>query len=128
MLLPSNGLSDSETFDISLLMFLLRALCGLPQPITGWDKDPSPTDQTESAHLVRVRKGRNKIQHSPLQWDVASFNVLWDEIGESLIGLGCTKDELKELKECPIDPVKVQELKAALAKISHLEDCLDGVS
>ena len=128
LLLPSNGLSDSETFDISLLMFLLRALCGLPQPITGWDKDPSPTDQTESAHLLRVRKGRNKIQHRPLQWDVTSFNVLWDEIGESLIGLGCTKDELKELKECPIDPFKVQELKAALEKISHLEDCLDGVS
>ena len=128
LLLPSNGLSDSETFDISLFTFLLRSLCGLPQPITGWDKDPPPTDQTESANLVRVRKGRNKIQHRPLQWDVTSFNVLWNEIGESLIGLGCTKDELKELKECPIDPVKVQELKAALEKVSHLEDCLDGVS
>ena len=128
LLLPSNGLSDSKTFDVSLLAFLLRALCGLPQPITGWDKDPSPTDQTESAHLLRVRTGRNKIQHSPLQWDVTSFNVLWDEIGESLIGLGCTKDELKELKECPIDPGKVQELKAALEKVSHLEDCSDGVS
>ena len=66
LLLPSNGLPDSETFDISLLTFLLRELCGLPQPITGWDKDPSPTDQTESAHLVRVRKGRNKIQHSTI--------------------------------------------------------------
>ena len=128
LLLPSNGLSDSKTFDISLLIFLLRELCALQEPITGWDADPSPTDQTESANLVRVRKGRNKIQHRPLQWDVTSFNSLWDEIGESLIGLGATKDELKELKECPIDPVKVQELKAALEKVSHLEDCLDGVS
>ena len=128
LLFPSNGLPDSEIFDISLLAFLLRALCGLPQPVTGWVADPSRTDQTESANLVRVKNGRNKIQHSPLQWDVASFNVLWDEISESLICLGCTKDELKELKECPIDPVKVKELKAALEKISHLEDCLDSVS
>ena len=128
LLLPLNGLSDSKTFDVSLLSFLLRALCGLPQPVTGWDKDPSLTDQTESAFLVRVRTGRNKIQHSPLEWDVTSFNVLWDEIAESLIGLGCTKDELKELKECPIDTGKVQELKSAREDISHLKDCSDGVS
>ena len=128
MLLPSNGLSDSKTFDVSLLAFLLRELCGLPQPVTGWDKDPSPTDQTESAHLLRVRTGRNKIQHSPLEWDVTSFNVLWDEISESLIGLGCTKDELKEVRKCPIDTGNVQELKAAREEISYLKDCSDGVS
>ena len=101
-------------------------------PLSGTRKgdkeNVSLNDQTESALLVRVRTGRNKIQHSPLQWDVTSFNVLWDEIGESLIGIGCTKNELKELKECPVDHGKLQELKAALEKVSHLEDCSDGVS
>ena len=129
LLFPADGLTDSDSFDICLLTFLLRSLCGLPAPATGWYAVPLPTDQTESAHLVRIRIGRNKVQHGALKWEV------WDEISDSVIGLDCTNSELNDLKVRPLDSRTVQniqqyrvDLKAALEKVAHLEDCLNGLS
>ena len=122
LLLPSNGLSDSVTFNMSLLKFLLRMLCGLPQPMTGWRAAPSPADQTEYAHIERLIGYRNVIKNPPLQWDVTKFNDLWDRIEETLIGLGCTKDELKELKVCPIFSNRVKELKGSDDLLNPAED------
>ena len=93
------------------------------------------TDQTESAHLVRIRIGRNKVQHGALKWNLTDFTDVWDEISYSIIGLGCTNSELNNLKICPLDLSTVQnlqqcrvDLKAALEKAAHLEDCLNGLS
>ena len=120
---------------ICLLTFLLRSLCGLPAPTAGWSPFPLPTDQTESAHLVRIRKGRNKVQHGALKWDLTDFTEVWDEISEPLIGLGCTKCELNDMKICPLDSSTVQnlqqcrvDLKDALEKVALLEDRLNGHS
>ena len=135
LLFPANGLTDSGSFDICLLTFLLRQLCGLPSPGTGWSVLPSPTDQTESAHLVRIRFGRNKVQHGGLKWDFTNFTEVWDEITDSLIALGCTNTEIDNLRICPLDSTTVQklqqcrvQLKASIERVSHLEDCLDGLS
>ena len=135
LLFPKNGLTDSGSFDICLLTFLLRQLCGLPSPATGWSVLPLPTDQTESAHLVRIRFGRNKVQHGGLKWDFTNFTQVWDEITDSIIALGCTKNEINNLRTCPLDSTTVQklqqcraQLKASLERVSHLEDCLDGLS
>ena len=135
LLFPTNGVTNSGSFDICLLTFLLRALCGIPAPATGWSAVPLSGDRTESAHLVRIRIGRNKVQHGALQWDTMIFTQVWDEISDSVIALGCTKSELNDLKQCPLDLSTVQELrqcrvtlKAALERVAHLEDCLDGLS
>ena len=135
LLLPTNGLTDSGSFDICLLTFLLRQLCGLASSATGWSVLPLPTDQTESAHLVRIRFGRNKVQHGGLKWDFTNFTQVWDEIADSVIALGCTKSEINNLGTCPLDLTTVQnlqqcrvQLKASLERVYHLEDCLDGLS
>ena len=135
LLFPANGLTDSGSFDICLLTCLLRSLCGLPAPATGWCAVPLPTDQTESAHLVRIRIGRNKVQHGALKWHLTDFTEVWDEISDSIIGLGCTTSELNDLKIRPLDSSTLQnlkecraDLKAALEKVAHLEDCLNGLS
>ena len=135
LLFPTNCLTDSGSFDICLLTFLLRQLCGLPSPATGWSAIPLPTDQTESAHLVRIRFGRNKVQHGGIKWDLTNFTQVWDEITDSVIALGCTKTEINNLRTCPLDSTTVQnlqqcrvQLKASLERVSHLEDCLDGLS
>ena len=135
LLFPTNGLTDSGSFDICLLTFLLRQLCGLPSPATGWSVLPLPTDQTESAHLVRIRFGRNKVQHGGLKWDFTNFTKVWDEITDSIIALGCSQNEINNLRACPLDSTTVQklqqcrvQLKASLERVSHLEDCLDGLS
>ena len=135
LLFPNNGLTDSGSFDICLLTFLLRSLCGIPAPATGWSAEPLSTDQTESTHLVRIRIGRNKVQHGALKRHVKDFTEVWDEISDCVIGLGCTNSELNDLKIRPLDSSAVQnlqrcrvDLNAALEKAAHLEDCLNGLS
>ena len=45
----------SENFDITLLMVLLRNICGLIPPATGWDNLPSPTDLSCEADIAIIR-------------------------------------------------------------------------
>ena len=41
MLFPTSGLPDSKEFDITLLHLLIREVCYLPAPLTGWHKMPA---------------------------------------------------------------------------------------
>ena len=93
----------SAEFDISLLYKLLRSICSLPAPVTGWDKLPNSTDHSREADIVRIRCYRNKIySHDRLmQVTDADFEKLWMEISEALLriagGISSTKrDEWKK--------------------------------
>ena len=93
----------SADFDISLLCKLLRAICSLTPPITGWDKSPSSTDHSLGADLVRIRMYRNTIYgHNPsMEITNANFEKLWREISEVLLRIassisGAKKDEWKK--------------------------------
>ena len=46
---------SSAHFDITLLMILLRNVCNLHSPATGWDTLPAVTDLSREADIVRVR-------------------------------------------------------------------------
>ena len=52
---------SSEKFDITLLMVLLRRICGLTPPATGWDKFPPPTDLSCAADIARIKFYRNTV-------------------------------------------------------------------
>ena len=43
---------SSSDFDITLLMILLRNLCGLPSPAAGWDTLPTATDVSLEADIA----------------------------------------------------------------------------
>ena len=77
----------STDFDISLLCKLLRAICNLTPPATGWDILPNSTDHSLEADLVRIKCYRNKIyghNHS-MEITNADFENLWMEISEALL-------------------------------------------
>ena len=77
----------STDFDISLLCKLLRAICNLTPPATGWDNLPNSTDHSLGADLVRIRTYRNSIyghNHS-MEITNADFENLWTEISEVLL-------------------------------------------
>ena len=77
----------SADFDISLLCKLLRAICSLTPPITGWDNLPNSTNHSLGADLVRIRIYRNTIyghNHS-MEITNADFEKLWMEISEALL-------------------------------------------
>ena len=77
----------STYFDISLLCKLLREICGLTPPATGWDILPNSTDHSLEADLARIKFYRNKIyghNHS-MEITNADFKKLWMEISEALL-------------------------------------------
>ena len=87
----------STDFDISLLCKLLRAICSLTPPITGWDNLPSSTDHSLGADLVRIRIYRNTIyghNHS-MEMTNADFEKLWMEISEALLRIASSISSTK---------------------------------
>ena len=52
---------SSKNFDITLLVILLRNMCGLSPPATGWDAYPPEADKSCQVDIVRLRHFRNTI-------------------------------------------------------------------
>ena len=63
---------SSKHFDITLLMALLRNICGLTPPLTGWDVLPAATDLSREADIARVKYFRNTVyahaEHASYWW------------------------------------------------------------
>ena len=83
----SGAYVKSTDFDISLLCKLLRAMCSLTPPATGWNSLPNSTDHSLEADLVRIKFYRNKLyghNHS-MEITNADFENLWMEVSEALL-------------------------------------------
>ena len=81
---------SSASFDITLLIVLLRNICYLTPPVTGWDKLPFATDTSLEANIARVKFYRNTVygHASQASVDDATFNSQWQDISQALIALG----------------------------------------
>ena len=88
-LYPSPGVyGKSADFDITLLFRLLRTICNLTPPTTGWDGVPTSTDCSLAADLVRIKYYRNSVYgHVNQTMDIADekFQTLWQEISKALV-------------------------------------------
>ena len=79
VLFPTSGAApDSNNFDITLLTILLRNICGLPSPATGWNVMPPAGDTSKSADVVKIKLFRNEIcgHTARAQLDDAKFETL----------------------------------------------------
>lgn len=99
---------SSRDFDITLLTVLLRNICGLTSPATGWDAFPPVADTSVEADIARVKYFRNTVYGHADQASVddTAFNVYWQDIRNTLVRLGGARygvaiDDLKN--EC-MDP------------------------
>ena len=61
LLYPTTGPPDSKKFDITLLTILLRNICHLTPPATGWNFIPAAGDTSMSADIVRIKMYRNEV-------------------------------------------------------------------
>ena len=89
-LYPTRGdCGTSADFDISLLSKLLRTICNLTPPSTGWDVLPADTDHGLSAELVRIKVYRNQLFHgySDLEVTDEEFRSLWKSVSTALEGV-----------------------------------------
>ena len=88
-LYPSPGMyGKSADFDITLLFRLLRTICGLTPPVTGWDALPGSTDDSLGADLARIKYYRNSLYgHVNENMEISDyeFSVHWREISEALM-------------------------------------------
>ena len=88
-LYPSPGMFGKSTdFDITLLFRLLRTICGLAPPVTGWDALPASTDDSLEADLTRIKYYRNSLYgHVNKNMEISDdeFLVYWREISEALV-------------------------------------------
>lgn len=99
---------SSGNFDTTLLVLLLRNICSLSPPATGWDNLPPVTDITPEADIARIKFFRNTVygHATDASVDDAAFNVYWNDIKDTLVRLGgaCYQDAIDDLeKEC-MDP------------------------
>ena len=106
LLYPSSGTPDSKNFDLTLLTVLLRNICGLTRPASGWDALPPDSDTSVAANIARIKFYRNQVYAHITTTEIADneFKNLWLKISKALIGLGIPKYELDELKEAPRSP------------------------
>ena len=82
---------SSAEFDITLLMILLRNICGLSPPVStgSWDELPPDSDNSTEANIVRIKCYRNDVyaHASKASVDDLTFNELWKNISNAILGL-----------------------------------------
>ncbi|XP_078381142.1 uncharacterized protein LOC144663922 isoform X2 [Oculina patagonica] len=98
---------SSANFDVTLLIVLLRNICGLSPPLTGWDDLPPATATSTADDIARVKFYRNTVYGHATQASVndGSFNNYWQEIRDTPLRLspGYAAD-IDKLKNDCMDP------------------------
>ena len=109
----------SEDFDITLLVVLLRNICGLTAPAStlSWDSLPPASDTSVEANIVRVKYYRNTVyaHASESSVDDSTFNTLWQNISAALVALGVGAVAINNLKTNSMDP-EIEEYYRQLLK------------
>jgi len=133
---------SSKDFDITLLVALLRNMCGLSAPTAAvWNSPPSPTDTTKEADIVRIRIHRNEVfaHANSASVDDAAFNAYWVDIKEPLVRLGGSSYQaiIDNLKTECMDPEREQHYQellkqwkeneeSVMEKLGEIEEKLDS--
>ena len=106
-LYPSPGMfGESTDFDITLTFRLLRAICNLTEPLTGWNNLPNSTDHSLEADLVRIKWYRNSVygHNRTMEMTNSEFLNLWNEISKALLRIaGSISNEKRDEWKKAID-------------------------
>ena len=100
---PGGGPPNSINFDITLLFVLLRNMCSLSPPLSGWDKMPPVSDTSREANLARMKYYRNELYGHVTTTGIqtSAFDVKWQEVSSVLVSLGLSQSEVDRLKSEP---------------------------
>ena len=119
---------SSKDFDVTLLMLLLRNICGLIPPTTGWDNLPPAADTSAEANIARVKYYRNLVvgHANKASVDDTTFNTYWQDIGNALIGLGADAAAINKLKTESMDPLIEKHYQELLREWKKDDDSSKG--
>ena len=128
MLFPTSGLPDSKEFDITLLHLLIREVCYLPAPLTGWHKMPADDDQSLEANIARIKCFRNELCHSvSTSIPNEEFEDKWNTIASSLeaIKIGVYRKKIQALKNDSIDHKTHKRVEEEVEKWQQFQELED---
>ena len=128
MLFPTSGLPDSKEFDITLLHLLIRELCCLKPPRTGWHKMPADDDQSMEANIARIKCFRNELFHSKsTSIPNKGFEDKWSTIASSLeaIEIGVYRKKIQALKNDSIDHKTHKRVEEEVEKWQQFQELED---
>ena len=120
---------SSANFDVTLLMVLLRNICGLSPPVStgSWDKLPPDSDSGPEANIVRIKWYRNNVygHATKASVDNATFNALWQKITIAILGLKPGYEAIiSRLKTECMDPAAEAHYKKLLSDWKKDDDIL----
>nr|XP_034330481.1 uncharacterized protein LOC105323896 [Crassostrea gigas] len=119
-----------SVFDVTLLYFLLRNMCSIPQHKNNWGNDPELTDKSVSANIERIRILRNEWYGHATDFSLSDsdFEQRWNHISqivkelEGYLGTATKyQDTLIELKSCCMDPDSIQPYIDKLLAVEGLQ-------
>ena len=128
MLFPTSGLPDSKEFDITLLHLLIREVCCLKPPRTGWHKMPADDDQSLEANIARIKWFRNELCHSvSTSIPNEEFEDKWNTIASSLeaIKIGVYRKKIQALKNDSIDHETHKRVEEEVEKWQQFQELED---
>lgn len=114
----ANTNAKSADFDITLLFMLLRNICDLSPPETGWNKAPEASDFSMEADIIRVKICRNELCAHIVDERIpdTQFEALWNDTKAALLRLGGPRyeEQIQRLLHEAIDPESEQCFKVLL--------------
>ncbi|XP_068691762.1 NLR family CARD domain-containing protein 3-like isoform X2 [Montipora foliosa] len=118
-LYPVKSSSVSSTgFDNSLLTVLLRTICNLSPPSTGWDVLPHSSDTSCESHIVRLKYCVNAVSAHAEEACVSDgeFCKFRKQIQKMLVGLGGAEyeDAIRKIENEEMDPWDEEHFKELL--------------
>ena len=117
---------SSASFDIPLLIVLLRTICNLNPPPAGWDTPPLTADTSRESDIARIKYFMNAVSKHAAEGSVsdAVFNSYWQQIRDTLVRLGGAdfEDTITEMKHQEMDALDEEHFKEILKQWKKIED------
>ncbi|CAG2220280.1 unnamed protein product [Mytilus edulis] len=133
LLIPRNGVPDSKTFDVTLMICLIRNLTSINPPVNGFDSLPLPGETTPGSDLARIKYYRNKLAHHDSNTiDSAYFHTAWTDISKAVRRMGgqTMYQECQELKVKMLDGSNQEimlEIKQSNEETKELRQTMDNL-
>ena len=122
---------SSRDFDTTLLVLLLRNVCGLTPPATGWDNLPLVTDITPEADVARIKFFRNTVygHATDASVDDPTFSSYWNNVKDTLLRAGGAhfQNAIDHLETDCMDPDLEEHYRELLRKWVKDDDCIKDI-
>ena len=116
----------SASFDIPLLIVLLRTICNLSPPPAGWDTPPLTADASRESDIARVRYFMNAVSKHAGEGFIndAVFSNYWQQIRDTLLRLGGAHygDAIDEIRDQEMDSLEEEHFRELLKQWKKVED------